>query len=180
MINLLPPFARKHVFTAYWIRVVALALFAWALGLFMVVIMHVTVFLELTTTIGNMQRSVGMAEELQAFTTNATTEISVANDKARLLIVEDSYEPFTVYTSAMEDLAGEAITIIEMQVRRTEESLTPLTVTAVAATRQDLISFLDAVRAHDMFGEVDIPIANLSQSQNINFSVQVPIIGSSE
>ncbi len=175
MINLLPPFARKHVLIAYWTRVAALALFAWTLAIVMVVLIHLTVYLELTTNINHMQQSVGEAERLHAFTAAASDDITTANQKARLLLEESDYASFTTYLSAMEELAGTSISIDEMQLRRDEEVVSPLSLSAVAATRQDLIAFIDAVQSHPSFGEVDIPISNLAQSQNISFSVQVPI-----
>lgn len=179
MINLLPPFARKYVLVAYWTRVTALALFAWALAVSMGVVMLGAVYLQVDREMNSMQRSVGEAEELQAFITDAASQIDRANDQAQLLLAEDEYESFTTYVAEMERIAGTGVQVTNMSLQRaTEEEWPPVQITAVAETRQDLISFLDAVEAHPLFGSVDIPIANLSQSQNIQFSLRVPIVTS--
>ncbi len=176
MINLLPPFARKQITLEYWVRVIGIGLFLLALVTVLVMIMLVPVYINLTNQVSSIGGSVADAEQIREQIVTASESLQTANQLAVLLVNDDPYQKFTTYFFWVEEAAGNMVQIEEVLLNRRTDDFVPMQVTAVAETRQNMIQFIENLQSYSHFGQVDIPISSLAQSENIRFSVQVPIL----
>ena len=175
MANLLPPFARKKLVREYWLRVGTVVFLMLALAMAAVGVMMVPTYVHLNNNLNAMQSFIQGAEEEQARTQEAQAAVQSTNRLVRLL--DDSRErvSFSYYHDQLEQLAGTSVSIRQFQIMQREGSVEDLRIEAVATTRQALIDFLDTLQTHEEFGQVDVPIASLAQSENITFNVQIPV-----
>ncbi len=176
MINLLPPFARKQITHEYWVRVMAVGFFAWAVASVMVTIMLVPVYGMLADEKGVLSQKVGDAASIQGLITEANQTFVRANRYAAVLAAStEQYTP-TFFTTELERIADTTIQIEDIVLVYQDRKPRPITLTAISATRQDLIAFLEAVQRHQYFGVVEMPLSSLAQSEDIRFSVEIPVV----
>lgn len=176
MANLLPPFARKQLVREYWVRVLTIVLFVLAFTLGMVTIMFIPTYVHITAEVTAMESTIRDAEAEQMRTEEAQAEIQSTNRLVQLLHSSRSARLFTYYYEALEEVAGTEVAINQFTVARQEGEIDAVQIQAVARTRQSLIDFLGILQDHDEFGRVDVPIADLAQSENINFRVSIPVL----
>ena len=176
MANLLPPFARKALIREYWARVVTLTLFMLAVALVSLSIMLLPTYMNLSAQVELMQASLQAAETEQERVDAALSALQTTNRLVRLLREQPDTVPLTRYYYELQTLAGPSVTITRISIQAEDQSVPEIDMSAVAATRQSLIDFLDDLQQHAWFGRVAVPIENLAQSENINFSVRVPVL----
>ena len=177
MANLLPQFARKKLIREYWIRLFSVILFMLSFVLLAIMIMFVPTFIFINTETVAMKETVRDAEAEKVRTEEASSIIQRTNRQVDLLRSSQDVRPFTYYFTLLEAVAGPVISVERFSaVREADGSIELIQIQAIAQTRQSLIDFLDELNDHQEFGRVNVPIANLAQSENIRFSVSIPIL----
>lgn len=176
MANLLPPFARKQLIREYWVRVLTLTLFMLAVVLLAIAIMLLPTYRTLSTQVAAMQDSLEDAEVEQARITASLTELQTTNRLLSYLRDVPATPSFTHYYYELQAIAGPGILITSINIQTNERVVSAVDMVAIASTRQGLIDFLDDLQRHPEFGRVAVPIENLAQSENIEFSVRIPVI----
>lgn len=180
MANLLPPFARKQLIREYWIRVFAVTLFMLSFLSISIIILSIPIFVHISSELEIMKQDIYGVEAEQIRIEEASKSIQRTNRLISLLHNTTETKDFSYYFDTLEDLAGNRVTIERFSVERLSNGVVEnIQIQAVAQTRQILIDFLDTLNTHEEFGRVDVPLANLAQSENINFSVSIPVIGES-
>lgn len=177
MTNLLPSYARKIAKKEYLYRVgtVASVLFWVILGSLLVVFIAVYALVEFR--ISSVQNELVNATSHANTIENAVNEITVANNRAKYIAQNDVDRDLLSYIDEIDDLSGEGIEIEVISLDRNQEvRVEEIQLNAVADTRQTLIEFLDRVTAQPHFADVEVPLRDLSESTDINFSVRIPIV----
>lgn len=174
MANLLPPYKKEKLVREYYVRVISVFGIVFSVAGLMVVVMHIPIYVLIQSQINAMQAIVADAQEYQDTISDATETFSLVNQKVSILNQEHS-QLLVHYIEKLEDLSGPQISITDLNLSRAEEVVSSVRLTAVAATRQDLISFRETISADPEFGTFEVPLANLSQPRDIEFTVQIPI-----
>lgn len=173
MINLIPPQEKKKIVIEYWIRVISL----WFILISVVLLLGVLIMLPVYVLIGT-QILVKEAAATEAFERvgsyeNVSVDLNRASQQARYIIEESRNHLFSEYISLFEELQGSSIEIYEINIRRVEKSIGPITITGEATDRQTLASFRDRLLAEECIESVDLPISNLARDKNILFNITV-------
>ena len=176
MANLLPPFARKKLVREYWVRVATLVLFMLSVVMVAQIIMLLPTYVTMSQQVTAIEETFADAEAEQVRTDEAMAELQVANRLVRYLHEGGGVSTFTHYYNELQTVSGQGVFLTEFSIQTTDGVTDAISVRAVATTRQVLIDFLDDLQRHPEFGRVDVPIENLAQSENIEFSVRVPIL----
>lgn len=176
MINLLPPFAKKAIAHEYRVRVVTVALFFWSVSLLMVVVLASPIYVLIQNQIAGMQQTMLSAVEQETQVNEAIAQINSANAQARSLLSTAVEQPMMQYYNEIVALAGGGISIRQVTMRREQEVVSTIELQALSDTRQSLLAFIDRIQEHEQFGEVALPLASLARSQDIVFTVSIPVV----
>lgn len=181
MINLLPPQAKKRVHTEYWVRVFTVAFVALSLALVMVVLMAAPIYISIQSAMSQMHASVQSAEQQSASIEANIATVEEANRKVQHLLSEDVAFPLTAYINAVKAQTNDGVDITAISLARADNgNVNEIQVGAIGRDRQAVLDFLDTLSAHQMFGEVDVPLSSLAQSTAIEFSVTIPVTNNPE
>lgn len=173
MINLLPPQGKRRVTREYWVRVVSVWSILIASGVLLVTILHVPVYVLLQNKLDAFVEEFNEATGRKESFDESKAQIVQANVLAKLLAAEDQGVAFTTVTQTLESLAGVDVTIEHIQLQRNEQALAATTISGMATTRQALVRFRDAITAHELFDEVELPLSNLAKDRDIPFSLTI-------
>ena len=177
MTNLLPPQAKKRLINEYYLRTASVFLIFTSITILILIVLFSPSFLFLLLQEADIKNELGAAATEVAEVSQATVLIREANIRAQLYSSQSKEELFSVYIEKIKDLAGNDIRFNGISMVRDElMNVEQINFTAIANTRQGLISFLDKLNDYEGFGEFSFPIANLSQANNIEFTLSVPII----
>lgn len=162
-------------------RVFTIAFVALSLALVMVALMAAPIYISVQSSMSQIHASVQSAEEQTASIESNIATVEGANQKAQYLLSEDVTYPLTDYISAVAAQANNGVDIIDISISRTENGkVTEIQVGAVGNNRQAVLDFRDTLSAHQMFGDVEVPLSSLAQSTDIEFSVTIPVVENPE
>lgn len=173
MINLIPPAARKGVVTEYWVRVATVWMFLLGTALILVAVMqspaYVLVKLQLNAFSDGVAEATLQEEEFQA----GQAAIKDAHQLSSLLLDTTQSTSFVTISQALNELAGEEITVSGIDMGRSEGQISTLAITGTAATREGLSSYRNRIEAHELFSEVFLPLSNLAKEEDILFQITI-------
>ncbi len=180
MTNLLPPQAKKRLLYEYYLRTTSVFLILSAIAIAVLVVLFSPSFLFLILQETSIETEVGTASTEIEEVNQATAAIREANFLAQLYTTQSEHDLNSTYIDKIKELASNDIRLTAISLTRGEAiEVDNINFTAVANTRQQLIVFLDKLSDSDVFGEFSFPISDLSQSNNIEFTLSVPIIQNS-
>lgn len=176
MINLIPPQIKKKVYVEYFIRASSVFLFAISAWLLTLALLFTAIQVLVQFRIQGLETDITKASGYAESIEEATTKLNRANAKITHLTQEAVEDNFLRYKNTLDEVSADTIDIRSYNIERGEDKLVEsIQITAVAEARQDIITFLDLVESHEQFSGVDVPISDLAQARNINFSVTIPI-----
>lgn len=178
MINLIPPDARTRITTEYWARVVTVWLFLLAVAAVLAGAFLLPSYVLVTSQVRSFAVEAEAAKASVAHSDGTARVLVIAGDQARLLREGEQMRRFTDLMAAVSAAAGAGIDIREYSFSRAAGVVTPVQVGGVAATRQSLAVFRDALRAEPTFAAVDLPISNFAKDRDIEFSLSLTIASS--
>lgn len=174
MINLIPTSARKRIRTEYWVRVVSV----WALTLAAALAVVAVLLLPPYVLVSSQERAyeasaaIARGEVLEA--DEAETALTAANEQSRRVITAAEQPRLLTVFAIIESLAPPAVELRQLRFNRTETGeIAPVSVSGVAATRQALAGFRDALESHERIARVDLPISNLASDRDLTFSITI-------
>ena len=177
MTNLIPPKAKRNVRVEYFVRVFAVFLFAAAIWFFILAILFTSIQVLVQLRIQGLETGLSNASKNAASIETAVIKINEANNKLKYLTLEDVEDRLLIYKKDLDEVTAGTIDISSYSMNRDEDKeVSAIDITAVAETRQDIITFLDLVQKNDRFGEVEVPISDLAKARDIKFSVAIPIM----
>ena len=173
MANLIPPDAKKAIVTEYWFRVVVLWSVMTGVALIFVGVLQVPTFILLSEHTASFSNAYADAEEKKADYEAGEQEIESANQLAKLLAANAQGRPFSELIDILDEIAGSAIVIADMQFRRSEGALQNIEIRGVAADRRALADFSTNLESHPLFLSADLPFSNLAKDKDIAFSITI-------
>jgi len=175
MINLLPPDGKRALRTQYWMRVVATygSLIGFALA--------ITTALLLPTFFHVRFQSDAL--DLSAHETSSEADdfayveaaIGRANAISELLIETAEHVPPSAVINEIEFLADSRALITTIDITTNAGAVSRVTMAGVAPDRGALVSFRDAVEAHEYFSAMNLPLSTLARDTDISFQVELTL-----
>ncbi len=177
MINLIPPTAKKSIKREYIKRVITvwLLLFSAAFAILTVFLLPTFVALRGEITLLEETAKAGLARVSQYDI--SATELVTANIEAQLLTKQATTSPSQVINT-LTNLAGAKVSLTNFQFSNLATA-GKITLSGVAATRQDLAKFRDAVSSDIRFSAVDLPISNLIKDKDLLFIMNISFASTS-
>lgn len=179
MTNLLPPSSLRSVTTEYRIRLVATMLFMLAAGLSIALILLIPSYL-----IASHRKNV-VAENLAVL--DRDTEAS-AREKSELEKVLRDADAILAILAGKRELLLPSVRVIERTVSRKTPSIKlqkifydahenggTLSLRGIAANRQALVSFADALKRDSGFFDVNLPVSNLVKEREADFTIMLKL-----
>lgn len=177
-INLIPTDARRKVAREYWLRVAAVWVVLVSLALAIVAVLQIPLYVLVATQAQVYQNTVTEAGVDREGLAQARTALEQANSIAATLNVTDTDVAFSEYVDALLAQRSPAVDVTSISLERRGAAMPMVVrVMGVAQTRQDLVRFRDAAEAHVLFDEVELPLSNLAQDEDIVFSVPITPAG---
>ena len=173
MTNLIPPEAKKQLVRLYWIRLVSAWTILWALALCIgALLMYPTYLLISGTSAAYAETVANVVERTQAYD-EMVSKLDTSNKEAQRIVKGSLQSKLSDVLADIWSVNGQGIEISGVQLSRTTSGLAPFRLTGEAADRQALASFRDRLEALAYVEQVDLPIENLAQNQDISFTVTV-------
>ncbi len=171
MINLIPPQAKKSIVTEYWIRVAATWMYLWAFTLVCCAAIVFPAYVNVHSQVAVYEDSAAQASAKVADYKTASVGLVRSSQQASTIINESRIPTFSKYFNLFESLQGSQISVSQVSVSRSMDGLEPIRIVGQAADRQSLASYRDRLLAQEVVTEVDLPISNLAQDRNIQFTL---------
>ena len=176
MANVQPETQKKMMRREYRVRLVTTSLIFVSVALVVAIVFLIPSLVlsqsRKNTTVQQLETFKGFAE-LQE-TNESFEELRIANEKITLLSlggggvsVEDILDTIAYVKPTAISVSG-----ISMSQRVVEDVLEQsVTLSGVADTRTDLLSFVELLEKEELFSNVDLPISNLAKEREISFSL---------
>ena len=181
MINLIPTSARRRIRTEYWVRVLSV----WALTLAAALAIVATLLLPPYVLVTSQEAAYAdsAADVAAAVEAGDAAEAALAdaNAQARRVITSAEQPRFSDLFAIIEAAAPNSVVIDSVAFSRSSEGMIePIRVQGVAATRQALATFRDALDAQPRVTGVELPISNLASDRDLTFSLTVTVSADSD
>ena len=172
MINLIPPTAKKSIKREYIKRVVTVWLFLFSSALAILTVFLLPTFVVLQSEISALEETAEAGRIRVAQYDISATELVKANAQATLLLKQATSSSLTGIVDTLAILAGTKVSLTNYQFIDLD-SVGKITVSGVAATRQDLAAFRDAVSNDARFSAVNLPISSLIKDKDLLFTMNM-------
>lgn len=173
MINLIPSAAKRGILVEYWVRVVSVWLILWAIALIAAASTLLPAYVLISSQVSLHEESASVASQKVSDYETASVALVQASQQARMIVDEKEVMQFSTYMQLLESLQGEGITVSAYTMEREKEGIAPIGIEGVAENRKALASFRDRLLAAKEVSSVDLPISNLAQDKDIQFSLTV-------
>lgn len=179
MTNLLPPSSLRSVTTEYRIRLVATTLFMLAAGLSIALILLIPSYL-----LASHRKNV-VAENLAVLDKDTEASVREKGELEKILRGADSIlailagkrEPLRPSVRVIERIVSHKTPNIKLQkiFYDAHESGGTLSLRGIAANRQALVSFADALKRDSSFFDVNLPVSNLVKEREADFTIMLKL-----
>lgn len=173
MINLIPPAAKRRVILEYWIRMVSVWMFMVCGIIIVTTLLLIPVYVLVHSKIEAYAVSATEALNSVAEYDISSSALISASVQANLLLQLSEQENFSDLITVLENSKNAGVSIKSFSFTRTPEGLAPVDITGDAKTRQDLADFREALLKNEAVEKVFLPISNLAEDRNIDFTISV-------
>ncbi len=175
MFNLLPQKNKKSIKQEYKVRLVSVFLASliaveiiFLSTLFPSYVLSVIDHADLSKRLESL-KDTGLLEN----TDEVRGKIEEINKNIELLKPAPSNLFFNVLVSDLLSQSGSGIDLKGINYSQTSPANFEINLSGVASTRESLVAFVDRLESEEIFSSVDLPVSNLAQSNNINFSLYI-------
>lgn len=173
MINLIPPSAQKEVKREYWTRVVSVWILLLASACVLLAVLCAPVYVLVQSQLDAFSQEYTQASLENESFAKSEAAIKRGNAIAALLTQAEEDTTFSSVIEELEKTAGAQVQIVEFTLARTDGKLQPIVIKGVAESRLALTTFSEALETHVLFADVQLPLSNLAQNENVEFSLTV-------
>lgn len=176
MTNLLPPQAKKQIVVEYWVRVVCVWIMLWSGCLLVGSLLLWPTYVLLS---GNNQAyadSVNEATERNIEYTDLSRILSGASKQAESVIQLSQKKRLSeILSDIWGTVDSSAVEVATVNINRVDGQVQAVFIAGQAQDRLSLAAFRDNLEALAYVTQVDLPIENLAQNQDIPFSLTVNV-----
>ena len=175
MTNLIPPTAKKELVRLYWIRVVSAWALLWSVCLLIGGALLLPTYVLIAGTSGAYSSTVASATERTEVYDGMVAELELSTQKARRILQKSAEPQLSHFIEDVWKVNGQGVAVNSIKLTRVPEGIGPIIVTGQANDRQTLAAFRDRIEALPYVGDVNLPIGDLAQNQDIIFSITITI-----
>lgn len=173
MINLIPQHAKSDITREYWLRVISVWLFIMSGVAAIIAALLVPVYVLVNSQISVYAESAKTAlDEGAKYNLSSTALVRASQDAAKVLTMQEAPQ-FTSFVALFESHLPEAVSIDRFEFTYDGADLSPISISGKAKTRQALADFREALLTDTSVDTVFLPISNLAQDKDINFTITV-------
>lgn len=173
MINLIPPHAKSSIVREYWFRVVSVWLFILSAVTLIIAALLIPVYVLITTQIAAYAESAEVAiSEVNKFDLSSAALVRASQDAVKIVKMQDDPR-FTEYITLFQSLENRAVSIHRYEFSLEGDTIAPIIIAGTAETRQALADFREALLTNERIATVVLPISNLAQDKDIDFTITV-------
>jgi len=175
MTNLIPPQAKKQLVRLYRIRLVSAWAIFWSLTLLVSASLLLPTYLLITGISNAYSESVASAAERTEVYDEMIAVLNQTNQEAKNIIKKSQEPQLSNLLQDIWSVDGQGVGINSVQIQRHEGKINPIRISGEAEDRQALASVRDRIEALPYVTDVDLPIENLAQNQDIIFSITISV-----
>ncbi len=178
MINLIPPHAKRAIAIEYWIRVSVVWLFFLGGVTLAVAFLLLPVYKLVSEQVRIYEPDATEAQNAISKNDISSGVLVKAGLQAQLINGLESRDRFSSVMTFFQTFETPSVSISRVSLKRIGTTLAPIELTGTALTRQALADFRESLITHERIATVVLPIANLAQDKNINFTITVTLASS--
>lgn len=175
MTNLLPPRAKKQIVLEYWVRMISMWLVVWSVSMLVGSLTLYPTYRLIGDSSQNYAQSVADATERTSAYNEISTMLERATRQAQAIIVADRAPSLSNISSDIKKESRLGVTLESLQLSRTDTGISDVQVAGEAVDRQSLAMFKNRLEQLEYVSSVELPIANLAENKDINFTLTVAI-----
>jgi len=173
MTNLIPPAAKKQIVLEYWVRVISVWVIVWAVSLLVSAFVLLPTYVLIVGSSAAYADSVADASERTAAYESISTTLTQASKQAQVVVVNARQPQLSAVFADISNTATQGIELVGVSIDRTDTGLGSIAVRGEATDRQALAMFRDRLEALSYVESVDLPIENLAENRDIEFSLSI-------
>lgn len=176
MTNLLPPHAKRQIVLEYWVRVVCVWVLLWSGCLLVGSLLLWPTYVLLSGNNQAFAESVSAATERTTEYRDLSQVLTNATKQAQTAVQLSTQNKLSaVMTDLWQVIEQGSIDVSDVSLGKTDGVLHAVAISGVARDRLSLAAFRNRLEQVPYVSNIDLPIENLAQNQNIPFSLQVSI-----
>jgi len=175
MVNLIPQNAKRTVVIEYYVRVVTVWLWLLTAALLVLGILMFPVGLLVKLQLSALDASFEEAQAGSDAYQVSEKLIQESNALVQELVRVNTLQPVWDDVAIIYSLVPKRVTISSVSLAREGGVVKKITVTGNAATRSDLATTRDILKANSRFTKVALPLSNLAKDVDLPFSVTLEV-----
>lgn len=173
MINLIPINTKKSITMEYWLRVVTVWAYLFSAALLVSIIITIPAYVLIDIQVASYENEAQSAEKDVLDFDMVSKELTTASRQAVLVINDAEKNVLSNYINLINQLEGPNIAVNNITLARAGAGVAPITITGEATDRASLAEFRDRLLNEESVLEVNLPISNLAQDRDIQFTITV-------
>jgi len=173
MANLLPQNKKKEISQENNVRFFTALFSVSGIILIIATILFASLYILLDSRLAGLDQTYNKVVVAEKDEDTSKLEESIKDILAKLELLENNSSPvkipYGVFKSII-DIKPKGVSLIKMSYSSKENQIS---VSGVAAYRKDLQDFIDAIENHELFLPVEYPFSNITQKENIEFSLTI-------
>ncbi|MDE2079159.1 MAG: hypothetical protein KGI73_02115 [Patescibacteria group bacterium] len=173
MVNLLPPTAKRVLAGTYYARLVAVVLFLLALGIGMSALLLAPSYFLVENEAAAAHQFLLASEQAVKLGAKggASGVLALTTERVQILKTYAWSPQVARVLSALSAARSAGITLVTVGVQEGADGTGTLSVAGTAATRNDLLAFVDALKNTSLFSNVAVPLSDLAAQSKIPFTL---------
>jgi len=175
MTNLIPPESKKQLVRLYIVRLMSAWMFLWSVSLFVgASLLYPTYLLITGTSAAYIETAAAVTERTEVYDV-IVADLNQSSLEAKLIIRSNQKSSLSNLLEDIWSVNGLGVEIASISLLRSETGIEPIRLTGEASNRQALALFRDRIEALAYVSEVNLPIGNLAENQDIDFTITVSV-----
>ncbi|MCK5590865.1 MAG: PilN domain-containing protein [Candidatus Pacebacteria bacterium] len=168
MANLLPQYKKKEVRKEYRTRALILSLSVSGVILLIVTTLLASLYILLNSRLSDLNEinQVGLEKQEDV----VKLEETIADIRVKLELLQENTQivklPYVMFRAVV-DIKPEHVSLTRIEYPNNDQ----VNISGVASQRKDLEDFVLAIEEHELFLPVEYPFSNITEKQDINFSL---------
>jgi len=175
MTNLIPPSAKMEVVKLYRQRLISVYALLWSLALLVGSMLLYPTYLLITGTNAAYTETAAVVSERTEVYNQIVADLGRSNDEAKTIVVLNQEISLSDRLQDVWSVSEQGIEITSVRIDRVVGGIAPIGLTGKAVNRQALALFRDRLMALPYVTEVNLPIENLANNQDITFAIGVVV-----
>lgn len=175
MTNLIPPESKKQLVRLYLVRLISVWSLLWSVSLLLAALLLYPSYLLITgISAAYVETAASVSERTEVYDA-IVEDLNRSSQEAKVIVQTNQESSLSDLLQDMWSVNGQEVEITSVQLSRNADGVTPIGLTGEAVNRQALALFRDRLDALPYVTEVNLPIGNLAENQDINFTILVSV-----